>query len=266
MFDARIASGGSTASARTKISFFTAKSSTTASISRSAGDDLVDGSTRASTSSGSAPPFSASFVEALAHRLEPALDRAGRRVVQRHAPARRRDDLGDAAAHLPCAHDEYVLERHRAAGYRRGHAARRRQRRTPLGRGARKRPGGAVRARRPRRPAPLGAAGARARARASAASATTCASGDAPSRRASSSARSTTRSACSTRSTSTAPRSSASRSAAASRSTSRSRIRIASGRSSHVAAGVSRHAGRRVQRRAGRPRTRRRRNATTSTR
>ena len=67
---------------------------------------------RASTSAGSAPPFSASFVEALPHRGEAALDRSGRGVVERDPAARRRDDLRDPAAHLAGADDEHVLELH----------------------------------------------------------------------------------------------------------------------------------------------------------
>ena len=38
-------------------------------------------------------------------------------VVQRDAPARRRDHLGDARAHLAGADDEHVLESHAAGGY-----------------------------------------------------------------------------------------------------------------------------------------------------
>src|SRR5919201_1082788 len=50
--------------------------------------------------------------EAATHRLETAFRRAGHDVVQRHAAAGRGDDLRDAAAHLPRAHDEYVRETH----------------------------------------------------------------------------------------------------------------------------------------------------------
>ena len=70
------------------------------------------GSTRASTSSGSAPPFSASFAEASPHRLETTLDRAGNRVVERDVAPGRGDDLGDPAAHLTGTDDEHVLEIH----------------------------------------------------------------------------------------------------------------------------------------------------------
>src|SRR3954451_8204655 len=59
VFEARIAFAGSVASARRKISSFTAASSTTASIISSAGTMSSAGSIRASTSSGSPPPFSA---------------------------------------------------------------------------------------------------------------------------------------------------------------------------------------------------------------
>src|SRR5262245_5493961 len=65
VFEASTASGGSTASARRKTSSFTAASSTTASTIRSPGTRSSTGSTRASTSSGSRPPFSASFVRLL---------------------------------------------------------------------------------------------------------------------------------------------------------------------------------------------------------
>ena len=63
VFDARIASAANSSSARRKTSSFTAGSSTTASIIRSAATRSSTGSTRPSTSSGSAPPFSASFVK-----------------------------------------------------------------------------------------------------------------------------------------------------------------------------------------------------------
>ena len=65
VFDARIAPGGSTSSAARKIASFTCASSTTASISRSAGTSSSTAVTRPSTSSGSAPPFSASRVRLL---------------------------------------------------------------------------------------------------------------------------------------------------------------------------------------------------------
>ena len=116
VFEARIASAGSVASARRKSSSLTAASSTTASIIRSAATRSSAGSTRPSTSSGSAPPFSASLREALAHRLEPALDRARRGVVERDAAARGGDHLRDPAAHLPRPDDQDVLEPHAAAG------------------------------------------------------------------------------------------------------------------------------------------------------
>ena len=61
VFEASTASGGSTASARSNSSRLTSTSSTTASIMRSAGTTSSTGVTRARTSSGSAPPFSASF-------------------------------------------------------------------------------------------------------------------------------------------------------------------------------------------------------------
>ena len=61
VFEASTASGGSVSSARRKTSSLTAASSTTASTIRSAATRSSTGSTRASTSSGSGPPFSASF-------------------------------------------------------------------------------------------------------------------------------------------------------------------------------------------------------------
>ena len=110
VFDARTASGGNSPSARRNTSSFTAASSTTASIRRSAGTSCSAGSMRSSTPAGSGPPFSASLDEALLHRLERAVDRAGHGVVKRHAASRRGHDLRDAAAHLAGADDEHVLE------------------------------------------------------------------------------------------------------------------------------------------------------------
>ena len=115
VFDARIASAGNTWSACRKISSFTPASSTTASIIRSAGTSSSTGETRPSTSSGVGAALLGELLEALPHRLEPALDRARRRVVQRHLPPRRRDDLRDPAAHLAGADDEDVLEAHAEA-------------------------------------------------------------------------------------------------------------------------------------------------------
>ena len=61
VFDASTAPSGSSSSARRKRSSFTAASSITASIRRSAATRSSTALTRASTSSGSEPPFSASF-------------------------------------------------------------------------------------------------------------------------------------------------------------------------------------------------------------
>ena len=47
---------------------------------------------------------------------ERSLDRARHLVVERDAPAGRRDDLRDAAAHLAGADDEDVLEAHDVGG------------------------------------------------------------------------------------------------------------------------------------------------------
>ena len=54
------------------------------------------------------------LLEALAHRREAALGRAGIRVVERDVAAGSRDDLRDPAAHLARSHDEDVLEIHAA--------------------------------------------------------------------------------------------------------------------------------------------------------
>src|SRR5438876_9398349 len=65
VFEARIASAGSSSSARRKTSSFAAASSVIASINRSAGTSPSAATTRASVSPGSAPPFSASLVRLL---------------------------------------------------------------------------------------------------------------------------------------------------------------------------------------------------------
>ena len=98
------------------MSSFTAASSTTASIIRSAG-------TRSSTAVDAAEhlvrvgaALLGELLEALPHRLEAALGRARRGVVERDAAAGGGDDLRDAAAHLAGSDDEDVLEPHRAGG------------------------------------------------------------------------------------------------------------------------------------------------------
>jgi hypothetical protein len=48
----------------------------------------------------------------LADRLECPLRRTGLGVVQRRSPPRRRDDLGNAGAHLARSHHEHVFEVH----------------------------------------------------------------------------------------------------------------------------------------------------------
>ena len=112
VFDARIASGGKTASAARKIASFTFASSTTASIIRSAATSSV----RRRDPREHLVRIGAALVreprQALAHRLEAALDRPGRRVVKRDPAAGRRDDLCDPTAHLAGADDENVLEVH----------------------------------------------------------------------------------------------------------------------------------------------------------
>ena len=50
--------------------------------------------------------------QALLDGRQAALDRAGIRVVERDAPARGRDHLGDPTTHLAGADDENVLELH----------------------------------------------------------------------------------------------------------------------------------------------------------
>ena len=61
VFEASTACAGSVSSACRKTSAFVSRSSTTASIISAAGTISSTAVTRASTSSGSAPPFSASF-------------------------------------------------------------------------------------------------------------------------------------------------------------------------------------------------------------
>ena len=113
VFDARIACGGSVASARRKSLAFAASSSTTASIIRAAVDEVVDGrDAREHLVGGSRRPSRPAARGSCRIVASAALDRAGIRVVQRHAPAGRGDDLRDAAAHLPRADDEDVLELH----------------------------------------------------------------------------------------------------------------------------------------------------------
>src|SRR5947207_3754302 len=53
--------------------------------------------------------------EAPAHRVERTVGRTRLRVVQRHVPAGRGDNLRDPTAHLPSAHDEDVFELHGAS-------------------------------------------------------------------------------------------------------------------------------------------------------
>ena len=74
------------------MSRFTSASSTTASIIRSAATSSSAGSMRASTSAGSAPPFSASFVRLFVDRRERRARprRARRRTARRAAPTLRR--------------------------------------------------------------------------------------------------------------------------------------------------------------------------------
>ena len=76
------------------------------------GRDLVDGGDAREHLVGIGAALLRELLEALAHRREAALGRAGVRVVERDAAAGGRDDLRDAAAHLARADDENVLEVH----------------------------------------------------------------------------------------------------------------------------------------------------------
>ena len=78
------------------------------------GDELVDRLDPGEHVVGVGPALLRELAEAAAHRLQPALDGARRRVVERDAPARAGDDLRDPAAHLARADDEDVLEVHGA--------------------------------------------------------------------------------------------------------------------------------------------------------
>ena len=112
VFEASTASAGNSTSALRNTSSLTTGSSTTASIIRSAATSSIDGSDAAEHLVGIGPALLGQSRQALAHRAEPALDRARRGVVERHTAAGARDDLSDPAAHLACADDEDVLERH----------------------------------------------------------------------------------------------------------------------------------------------------------
>ena len=114
VFDARIASGGRTASARRKIASFTSASSTTASIEEIRGDDVVDGRHAGEDVLGGRAALLGELREAPLHRRERPLGGAGKLVVERHAPTGSRDDLRDPAAHLARADDQDVLELHGA--------------------------------------------------------------------------------------------------------------------------------------------------------
>ena len=80
------------------------------------GDDLLDRRDAAEHLLRVAAALLGELLQALAHRREPALGRAGRGVVERDAAAGGRDDLRDAAAHLARADDKNVLELHRGRG------------------------------------------------------------------------------------------------------------------------------------------------------
>ena len=98
------------------MSSFTDASSTTASIIRSAGRELVDGGNPREHLIWISAALLGEPVEALAHRRHAAFRRAGRGVVQRDAAAGGGHDLRDAATHLAGADDKNVLEVHRARG------------------------------------------------------------------------------------------------------------------------------------------------------
>ena len=91
-----------------------ARSSTTASIISAAGTISSIGVDAPEHLVGIRPALLRELLEALAHRREAAVDRAGIGVVQRDMASGYRDDLRDAAAHLARAHDEDVLEIHAA--------------------------------------------------------------------------------------------------------------------------------------------------------
>ena len=80
------------------------------------GDDVVDGRHAGEDVLRRRPALLGELREALLHRRRAPVGRAGQLVVQRDAPARRRDHLRDPAAHLARADDEDVLELHDAAG------------------------------------------------------------------------------------------------------------------------------------------------------
>ena len=112
VFEARIASPGSVSSARRKTSSLTAASSIDRLDHQVGGDELVDGLDPGQHLVRVGPALLCEPRQAPVHRLEPALDRAGRGVVERHPAAGRGHHLRDPAAHLAGADHEDVAEPH----------------------------------------------------------------------------------------------------------------------------------------------------------
>ena len=112
VLDARTASAGSVSSAARKIAFLTSASSTTASISRSAGGDRLGRLDPREYLVGVGAALLGELDEAPAHGLEPTFDRGGLAVVQEDAPPGCGDDLRDPGPHLAGPHHEHRLERH----------------------------------------------------------------------------------------------------------------------------------------------------------
>ena len=116
VFDARIASGGSTrVGARGRCPASRPRPRRPPRSSGRRRRARRPALTRASTSSGSRAALLRELRRgSCASPRAPRSTAPGRGVVQRHAPPGRRDDLRDAAAHLPRADDENVLEAHPA--------------------------------------------------------------------------------------------------------------------------------------------------------
>ena len=112
VFDARIASGGSASSARRKIAFFTSGVLDDRLDQEVGLDHVVHLGQALQHLLGRSASLLGELRQALLHPGDRSLDRSGDLVVERDAPAGRRDDLRDAAAHLACSDDEYVLESH----------------------------------------------------------------------------------------------------------------------------------------------------------
>ena len=114
VLDARIASGGRTSVGAPEDVLLHVRVLDDRLDHEIGGDELVDaGHARRARRRVARRPSRRACVEALlASRSSAALDRARSLVVERDAPPGGRHDLGDAAAHLPGADDEDVLEPH----------------------------------------------------------------------------------------------------------------------------------------------------------